>query len=256
MNLTKKPRLANITYVINFKAPEFKIRFKQAEIEAAFSGYASGQSQQTNIPDDADPAQPRIVWGSDTKQVLFSQSSCQVQMSFPDNNQFTVDQQLQIVRKNVLDFFVKAHAIFKQDSFASNGMVFDVAFPTDAPIAEFQNDCFDKFLKVPKCGKIASAQFTVGYEIDDLYLSVAGSVYERRQFEMKMKGAPQSRLVNIREFPVVEYGLMIKLDVNDRLREKMGLLGIARPEDLLSRAEKFLTSELESFSGKSLGEGL
>ncbi len=251
MNSTKKPRLISVVYVIHFKTREVSVRFKQAEIEAAFSDFGTGQSRQTNVSDTDDATKPRIIFGNDTKRGVFSQVACQLHLAFP-TDKLSLESELEIIRKNVTSFKERVSKVFDSSNFSHSGLVYDIAFPSDTPINELQENCFHKFLAVPQMGKIAAAQFTVGFELDDLYLTVGGSVYENRQVDVTMTAGEQSKTVSILEMPVIEYGMMFKVDINDLIRRKNGGTNISLPEELLSRAEKFITIELETFSGINL----
>ena len=246
------PFLSTVVYVVNFTEPDAKIRFKQAEIESAFSGFVSGQSHQTNVPDHENPSQARIIFGNDNKSILFSQVSCQLQMSFSPTD-ITMGEQLRAVVKNVLDFHQRVQKVVPQDSLNHSGLVYDITFPSDSSVQSLQDYLFERFFKLEKLGRTASAQFTVGFEIDDLFLTLAAIAYENRKMELPVVAGRPTGLINILSMPVVAYGLQFKVDINDRPRHTDGPGSFTHPQHLLDAGEKFIKTQFEKFSGLELG---
>lgn len=252
MNFTKSPSFASVAYVVGFKTPDSKVRFKQAEIEAAFAGFVNGQSQQTNVPDQADPTQPRILFGNDTKSIAISQIGCQLQMSFAES-ELSIERQFDVIRKNVIDFFSRASKLFGNDVFRQSGFVVDVAFPSNAPMADLHQYVVDRFYKGVKLGKIASAQFTIGFELDELFLTISSSVYEQRKIEFTANPFGAPTIIDVNSMVVAEYGLTFKVDVNDRPKQKNSNdLLPTRPEELLDKVDDFFRNKFLDFSGLSL----
>jgi len=250
MNFTKSSHLQAVVYVINFKAPDVKMRFKQAAAEAAFNGLIGGQSQQTNVPDTADPMQARIIFGNEKKSIAISQTSCQLQMNFSDS-EHKVDEQLKVVKKNVQDFYKRALQFVDENTFAHSGLVIELAFPSKDPVENLQNYIVDQFYKGEHFGKVASAQFAIGFEKDGLYLTVSSSVYENRRMEISANNNNLPTFIDVSTLPIIDYGLVFKVDVNDRPRQAQNKLGCA-PSDLITAAEDFISNRFEKFSGLTL----
>lgn len=251
MDLTTSPHIGLVVYVANFATIDKKIRFKQAEIEAVFAGFVDEQSQQTNVPDQADPNQARIVLGNETRSLHFSQLACQLQMDFA-SRKLSFEAQLEVISKNITEFSHRLEKILGPDQLSNSGVVYDISFPSTAPIAELHEYLFDRFVKTPKLGKIAAAQFNVGFEVDGLYLNFAGSVYESRKFEVKA-GAPQVQaIVELMKLPVVEYGIQFKIDANDRPRHFGSEGKFTPPIELLKTAQNFIHTQFEDISGLQL----
>lgn len=252
MTLTRMPYLSTVVYVVNFTEPDAKIRFKQAEIESAFSGFVSGQSHQTNVPDHENPSLARIMLGNDNKSILFSQVSCQLQMSFSPKA-ITMGEQLRAVVKNVLEFCHRVEKVVPKDSLNHSGLVYDITFPSDSPLQSLQDYLFERFFKVEKLGRPASAQFNLGFEVDDLFLTLASTVYENRKMELPLGGGAHPGLIKILSLPVIAYGLQFKVDINDRPRHIDGPGSFTPPQHLLDAGEKFIRTQFEKFSGLELG---
>ncbi|MDO8048499.1 hypothetical protein O3301_08470 [Janthinobacterium sp. SUN211] len=252
MTLTRTPYLSTVVYVVNFTEPDAKIRFKQAEIESAFSDFVSGQSHQTNVPDHENPSHARIVFGNNSKSILFSQVSCQLQMSFSPTA-ISMGEQLRAVVKNVLEFSRRVEKVVPKDSLSHSGLVYDITFPSDSSVQSLQDYLFERFFKIEKLGRTASSQFNVGFEIDDLYLTLTASAYENRKMEVPVAGGAHPALVNILSIPVVAYGLQFKVDINDRPRHIDGPGSLTPPQHLLDAGERFIKTQFEKFSGLELG---
>lgn len=250
MNLTKPPRLSTVVYVVSLRAPDTKIRFKQAEIEAAYAGLVPGQSQQTNVPDNADPSQPRIIFANDKKSLAFSQVSFQLQLNFSDSSASLVDQ-LKAVKKNLNEFRQRTAAFLPDTSLGTSGFVVDLLLSSTHLDNDLQQYIFDTYYKIKPLGKIASAQFSVGFEIGEFFLSISANPYEQRKLDFNNSTSAQDVPIHISKMPVIERGLAFKFDVNDKPRQ-INTPGIfSPPENLFDIMEDFLNTQFKNFSGLS-----
>jgi hypothetical protein len=175
MILTKLPFLSSVAYVLKFRAIDRTVRFKQAQIEAAFSGFLNGQSQQTNVPDQADPNQARIIFGNETKSLAVSQVGCQFSMGFLKSG-IPVERQLEICHRNVIDFYQRVNRAFGSDTINQSGLVFEITYASEAPLQNLHQYVADRFYNGPKFGDIASSQFAIGFKKNDLFLNISAGV--------------------------------------------------------------------------------
>jgi hypothetical protein len=251
MNFTKPPSISSVVYVINFLTRDTKVRFRQAEVETAFAGFIVGQSQQTNIPDHADPAQPRIIFAGESKAIAISQVACQLQMDFSKSG-IPIRKQLEIIRKNLSDFSARISNIFDTSNLTQSGLIVDLTFANAGPAQELHEYIADRFYKGAKLGNVVSAQFTVGFEIKDLFVTLSASPYEQRQFDVNLANPSQPTFIDINSMPIVEHGLGFKIDVNDRPRHASRNNSYMLSAGLIDQTEKFITEDFQAFSGLSV----
>jgi hypothetical protein len=191
-----------------------RVRFRQEEAEAAFSSVLNVQSQQTNLPDDADPGAPRLIFNSNNKQVLISKNSVQVICSFEGADRKLVEQ-LDIVAGN-FDKLADRIPRFQTPS-GEVGFIVVVNIPSTKSRAEMSEAVFENYLNFPRFGSTASANFKLGYQTaDGFFINFECDVYELRDFQIAhaMPGQP----VDISTLPLREMGYSFKIDINNKPR--------------------------------------
>jgi hypothetical protein len=247
-----KPIIRQVTYLLNFKSIAPKIRFEQAQAEDVYSSFIGTQSQQTNLPDDADPSLARIIFQSAKKRIAISQTGCQIDLSFHDG-EFTLEKQLGIVKNNIIDFHSKSLQFRTAESYGVTAMILDINFASKSPSSALQDYLHDRFIKTPRIGDVASVQVNVGYTLGNHFFNFSASVYELRKFEVA-SGGNQTAIINIEEMSVSEYGLVFKIDINNRPQLIANSSEIAEnPENLFSTLDTFLGEQFEKLSGLKVG---
>lgn len=230
--------ISKAVYLAAFK-PDTKIRYKQEQIENAFSSFISAQSQSTNLPDDYDAAQPRFVFQTTTKQLLISQIACQLSMGF-ENAQTSLEQQLSIVQNNSLEFHKRVTTFKDKESLKENAFILSISIPSEASREDLGDLLFKKFIKLPKFSKIASTSLTVGYQLpSNLFLNIEADIYEKRS------GIVQGgQAVDVMSLPVIEQGITLKLDVNSRPQALLPNYSNEGPEEIISVVNEYFPQHL------------
>lgn len=192
-----------------------RIRYKQEQAEEAFGSFISAQSQQTNLPDDFDPAQPRIIFQSGPKQMIISQIASQLSLGF-DSAGKGVESQLETVLKNVKEVQRKIEQFKSREDLRENALVITLSFPSSASRADMSEFIFSRFLKMPKYSEVASSSVRVGYLLNDgFFLNIEADTYEKRGGSIQATmGAP----LDLMSLPIVEEGISVKIDINTRPR--------------------------------------
>ncbi|WP_208278606.1 hypothetical protein [Massilia oculi] len=253
MTFTNSPSLSSVNYVLKFSTLDRSVRFKQAQVEAAFSGFFKGQSQQTNVPDTVDPNQPRIVFGDETKTLAVSQVGCQLSMSFSESD-ISIARQLEVSKKNVIEFCDRANRAFGDVITSQSGLVMEITFPSKASSQELHQYIAEKFYSGPKVGEVASSNVTIGFKIKDLFLNFTAGVFEIRRFEFQTPQALANTYIDVESMPVTEHGLAFKIDVNDRPRQQLNGPNLTPPIELIQVIDDFIKNDFSNFSGLKLTE--
>jgi hypothetical protein len=243
-----KPIIRQATYLLNFKSIAQKIRFEQAQSEDAFSGLIGAPSQQTNVPDEADPNLARIIFQGGKKQIAISQTGCQFTLSFNDS-EFALQEQLRIIKKNITEFYSKSLQFHTEDFYGMTAIILDISFSSKTPSLELQEYLYNKFIQPSRIGDIASIQISLGYKLGDHFLNLSANVYELRKFEVTDKSNHGVR-INVEDIPIYDFGLNFKIDINNRPKLMSNPSETAEnPVQLFSIVDSFLEEQFENITG-------
>lgn len=190
-----------------------RIRYKQEQAEEAFSSFVAAQSQQTNLPDDFDPAQPRLIFQSGKKQVVISQVASQLSMGF-DSAEKSIESQMDTILKNVREAQKKIEQFKGKQSLRENALVIILSFPSNANRSDLGEFIFNRFLKMPKLSDIASSSVKVGYLLDNsFFINIEADIYEKRGGVVQ---ATTGASIDIMTLPIIEIGISVKIDINTK----------------------------------------
>lgn len=207
----KKGYISQAIYLVS-NTQDKRVRYKQEQAEEVFGAYFSAQSQQTNLPDDFDPNAPRLIFQGVHKQLVLSQVSSQLTLGF-DSAKKGISEQLDIVVKNVLDVQARIRKFHPQAALQENALVLTISFPTECSKEDLSQFLFDKFLKIKPSAPVASTSIKIGYLLQgDIFLNIEFDVYEKRQGAI----SAQQTFYDLSTFKVVEVGVSIKIDINNK----------------------------------------
>ncbi|HGL6721638.1 hypothetical protein NTJ56_05670 [Burkholderia contaminans] len=247
------PSLAQVAFLLHFSEVQTKVRFTQGDAEVAFGAFGSGQSQQTNVLDDADPSVPRIVFAKAKKNIAISQLAVQYAQGF-DPGECPVNEQVPNILSTARSFYDQALEYRSVENYASLGMVLMVNYPSTSPTDEIHKFVYDRFVALPSLGDVASVQMTLGFKISDLFVNLGASVYETRQFDFKGLTPFKSISMRLDQLAVIAKGMQINLDVNSRARVGERAVNRQAMEDVISMATEFLYKQLPTIVGPGIGK--
>lgn len=217
-----------------------RIRYKQESAEDAFGSFISAQSQQTNLPDDFDPTQPRLLFQAGQKQIFISQIATQLSLGF-ESAAKPLSAQIGIVHKNSREFHKKILQFRPKESLSDSALIVVLSFPSEASRDDLSRFIFEKFLKMPPYADIASSSVKVGYRLPSgIFLNIEADVYERRGGIIENMGST----IDLNTLPIVEMGISVKLDVNTRPKSVVEGYINEGPEELIAVMDKYLPSEI------------
>jgi hypothetical protein len=243
----KNPSVGQVTYLVHFRKPQEKIRFTQGDAEVAFGSFGAGQSQQTNVPDDADPSLARIVFLKDKKNISISQMAVQLVHALEPQPTIGLREQFEAIKVEITEFHKQALEFKPASDYGNIAFVVQVNYPSDATTPELHKLVYDKFIAFQPFGELASINLTLGFKINDLFVNLGASVYETRQIEFKnqrsSQATPISILFKMEEARLISKGLQFTVDVNDRARHVKNHQ-IGTPDELFEMAARMLNEQL------------
>ena len=245
--------ISEVICLVQYKAIDGKVRHQVADAESAFSGMFSGQSQQTNVPDDTDPNIPRLIFQAGPKQLSISQKACQLNLNF-ENNEKTIDEQLTIIRKNLLSFQNDLLKFKSEDKLGECAIVIGVNVPCKEGKGAMLQQLYNRFFKIDQqveFGELASYSFKVGYKTtENLYLNYEADVYELRKFELpKPTTLGQVVRFEAKDAPVIEEGIGLRVDINNKLKAASASYTYSGISELLPIASDFIVSKIDKLIG-------
>jgi hypothetical protein len=209
--------VTNATCVISF-AIDRQIRYRTAEIERAFQSVLGGQATGTNVIDSAPPAIPRFTMQSGPKQVSVSQVTAQLDLDFFSQKK-NFDALSPTIKKNFSNFWRGVCEFKSCTEIRDMGMVLTFSSPDKKPVDQLSSEVFDRYLKAPLLGDVASTSFQIGFLDTDkqAFINVAVGSYEMREGLISNpdpRGGPIT--VELDQLPISEHGIEIKIDVNSK----------------------------------------
>jgi hypothetical protein len=225
-------------------AVDNRMRYRQEEAESAFGQLFNVQSQQTNVPDDFDPAAPRLIFQSAHKQLLISKNSTQLVLGFEGADK-SITTQIDIVVDNI------QKALKKLSVFASCtgevGFVLNFSFPSSASRSEMSEAVFDKFLKLPKSHGVASSSVKVGFQTSDsLFLNLEVDVYEVRKGVLRSSGLSVQN-IDVSLLELQEAGYSFKVDINNKPKVGSKLDYFEESERVIAAMRDYMRDSFDDF---------
>lgn len=247
-----RPKITGIQYVLAFPEPILDIRFNQQLIEKFFRVFMDGQSTQTNVPDDFEPNAPRLIFTKNKQQLLVSQTQCTLAFDFKDSRLDNNDA-LKVAFGRINDFNALAFSAFEKSGFEHNALVVTVEQRTSVPQSEIQELIFEKFIKSPRIGPVASVEAKLGFVVDNHYVNIAASMFEERVAEFNSSDHSRMNFFRVEKMKLVGYGILYTLDVNSRLKISEGVrLEENSCKNLIEIFSTFAERDFPNFIGEKL----
>jgi len=243
MNFTSGPQVS-FAHVLNFVALEKRVRFDQATAEEAFGEIVGVQSQQTNIPDEFDPTQPRIMFPSERKSIWISQAACQLSLTF-DLSENSYAKALPVVQEDIHTFATRATRFRSAPHFGAQALVLELRYASEETGDDLSQYLHTRFIKTNAIGAPASFQLQLGYKYDDLYLNLMCSPYETRKLP---DVGPTMSFLRADTLPVIERGIQIRIEANNILSSGSSDISVV-PKELLNVVEKFVKEHFTNIVG-------
>ena len=249
----EKKYISEAICIIEYKTIDDKVRYRAADAEAAFAIMFPKQSQQSNVPDNADPNLPRLIFQNGQKQLSVSQKMCQLNLSF-GNNEKDIHGQLKIIEKNLLEFQGGLYKFKNKQELGLCAIVFSVNVPSKDGRDAMLHHAYSRFFKVDQqaeFGDLASYSFNVGYKTKELhYLNYEADIYELRKMDLpKPTLTGQVLRFDLGNMPLVEEGIGVRVDINNRPKVNSTNYVYSGVEELIPVATVFILGKLNNIMG-------
>lgn len=240
----QKAYISQATYVAGNELDK-RIRYKQEAAEECFRSFFTAQSQQTNVPDDFDPTQPRLIFQAPHKQLLLSQVSSQLTLGF-DSASKRIDQQLEIITKNFKDIHSRIENFKTKQELKECALVVVMSFPSTESRVDLSEYIYNKFLTIKPLADIASTSIKAGYQLKSgIFLNLEIDVYEKRRGEIQS----HQMVFNISDLPVIEVGISVKIDINNRPQSQQAGYENPGPHKLLELMSDYMKKDIYTLMG-------
>jgi hypothetical protein len=245
-----KPYISQALSVISYDR-KGDIRLQQAVAEKAFSKLFPTQSQQTNVPDDFDSTVSRLVFSAGPKKLTISQKAVQITFTFKPNEK-SIDEQLKIFKLSVKELYPAFDKFLGSKEIKEAAVILFVNYPDQRSTSELNEYLYERFIKVSPLSDLASIQFQLGFKTPDHYFAnIEANVYEihSKEFDPPLDAQSAAVVVNMEDIPVVERGLLVKLDINSRPQRSAGDFSkMTNPENILSKLDEYVIT-MNTFMG-------
>lgn len=236
--------ISELIYAISYEKDE-GVRLKSREIESSFRNLFKVQSQQTNTPDSADPAQPRIVFSEERKLLMVTQIGVQINVVFTqDDKEKDVITQ---ISKYCHDVYNATVGFRGAVPITESGIVVSVGYPSLRSQEEVITDLFGHFSKVSLPGKAVSFSMKLGYDSGDGYfVNLEPAYYQLREQEIHPSQAGKGQKIKVSDMKLVSSGYEIKIDINNKPTVARGSDYDKSPEPILGKFKEFLEHDLDN----------
>lgn len=225
-------------------ATDNRMRYRQEEAESTFGQLFNVQSQQTNVPDDFDPAAPRLIFQAAHKQFLLSKNSSQLVLGFEGSDK-TIAAQIDIIVDNVRKLLKKLSSF--ANCTGEVGFILNFNFPSSESRLAMCEAVYEKFLKFPKKHDVASTSVKIGFQTPDLlFLNLEVDVYEMR------KGLLSANNLNVHNIDVStlelqETGYSFKVDINNKPKVGSQLHIFEESEKVIEAMKEYMRDSFDDF---------
>lgn len=249
MPIPEKCYISTVICVVSFKLDN-DIRHQSREFEKEFGGITNSQVEATNVPDEFPAEIPRLTLKSANKQISLSKQNIQINLTFERNDNKSVEEQFEIVSKNIRKFWSAICKFKKQESRKEVGLILTLYLPSEKMSSfEISASNFDRFSKMERLGEIAHYNVSAGFKSDHFFKIFNAASYEVRSGKINsLSNVPLS--VKIDEMKIEEIGFEYKFDVNNKLKvQEIGFSEDASGEQILGELRHFLFTDSAKLIG-------
>lgn len=253
----ENPVLGQVIYLLNFKEPQEKIRFTQGDAEVAFGAFGAGQSQQTNVQDNADPSFPRLIFVNEHKSIQISQVAVQYHQGLLSDSR-DIRTQIESIKTDITAFHTQAMEYMRGDValYGSIGVVATLNYASSESIDFLNQYLYGKFISFKSSSPLASFQLTLGFKHGDFFVNLGASVFETRQIDLNgmpqvLPLSPLAVMSTVQRAKVLSKGIQFTIDINDRPRFSKDLEAVVEdPKELFSMLDDYVFVQLPSIVGE------
>ncbi|MHB8292239.1 MAG: hypothetical protein ACYDEG_07225, partial [bacterium] len=134
--------ISEAAVVVSFNR-DTAVRLKQPKAEESFKNIINKASMNTNLPDDSDPSNPRIIFRDTLKEIVISQISATLLTRF--DNLESLNKQVEAIDENVSKLFNCVKEFAGESNIKDTGVIVLVKHTSDKPVKELNSYLFNNF---------------------------------------------------------------------------------------------------------------
>ena len=226
--------ISEAAVVVSFNQDNF-VRLKQQKAEEIYKNITDNPSANTNAPDNANPAAPRILIKDDSKGIAISQVSAQFSMLFGKTG--TLKEQSAAVLENT-DLFFNGTKVFQGDSNIKDTAIIAVfLIPSKKPLNELNPYLFDQYSNFAPLGDVTGVLYKASFKDENnLFVGVEVGTYRLNGAEGQNSG-----------------GFSVKAEINNKPAfSNSGASVLIKPDAVKARFTAFIDKDLKKFFKKGL----
>jgi hypothetical protein len=215
------------------------VRLKQPKAEEAFKNIINKASMNTNLPDDSDPSNPRIIFRDTLKEIVISQISATLLARF--DNLESLNKQVEAIDENVSKLFNCVKEFAGEANIKDTGIIVLVKHTSDKPVKELNSYLFNNFSKFESQGEIVNVNYRMGFKTDNkLFVG-----YDLSTFDNINKNTAQSKKN--------ENGYIVRIELNNKpffIDSKIAFL--LEPNDIKAKFKEVINTGIDNFLKNSI----
>jgi hypothetical protein len=219
------------------------VRLKQPKAEEAFKNIINKASMNTNLPDDSDPSNPRIIFRDTLKEIVISQISATLLARF--DNLESLNKQVEAIDENVSKLFNCVKEFAGEANIKDTGIIVLVKHTSDKPVKELNSYLFNNFSKFESQGEIVNVNYRMGFKTDNkLFVGYDLSTYETANGTNET-AAPESKKN--------ENGYIVRIELNNKpffIDSKIAFL--LEPNDIKAKFKEVINTGIDNFLKNSI----
>ena len=227
-------RISEAAVVVSFVQDNF-VRLKQQKAEEIYKNISDKASANTNAPDNANPAAPRIIIKDALKGIAVSQVSAQLSMLF--DKTLDLNKQVEAVMENT-DLFFNDTKVFQGDSNIKDTTISAVfLIPSGKPLNELNPYLFTEYSNFDSLGEIAGVYYRAGFKTgNNLFVGLEIGTYRQNGDEGQNSG-----------------GYLVKSEINNKPAfSGSGASDLIKPDDIKIKFKSLIDKDIKNFFKKEL----
>ena len=227
-------RISEAAVVVSFEQDNF-VRLKQQKAEEIYKNISDKPSANTNAPDTANPAAPRIIIKDALKGIAVSQVSAQLSMLFDKTG--GLNKQVEAVMENT-DLFFNDTKVFQGDSNIKDTTISAVfLIPSGKPLNELNPYLFTEYSNFAPLGEIAGVYCRAGFKTENnLFVGLEIGTYRQNGDEGQNSG-----------------GYLVKAEINNKPAfSGSGASVLIKPDDIKVKFKSLINKDIKKFFKKEL----
>jgi hypothetical protein len=224
-------KISEAAITVSFVQDNF-IRLKQQKAEEIYKNISDKPSANTNAPDTANPATPRIIIKDALKGIAVSQVSAQLSMLFEKTGD--LNKQIETLMENT-DLFFNDTKVFQGESNIKDAAISAVfLIPSGKPLNELNSYLFTEYSNFVPLGEIVGTYHRTGFKAENnLFVGLEVGTYWQKGAEGQNSESG---------------GYLVKAEINNKLAFLNSSASVLiKPDDVKAKFKSLIDKDIEKF---------